>query len=237
MGIEVQREDRPSPQTVYVDIGHCTSRVKNPFTGQDEVDGGFAGLNTNEYSECSINTGVGVNLINLLRAEGIRVVPTWDPENPPALVSKPEDLQRRVDVVNNDRALHLDHDAIYVSIHHDNDETRESGQTTYFAATKAAEGLPLATAMQLSAWSIRPVKDNPLSVRPDTLTGNGRLVGLRSVNVPGVLIEGANVRNAGDWALMPTPGFQQMEAEHIARGVLNYYRLKRGSERASLVFD
>lgn len=215
---------QPGPQskapTVYVDIGHCTSKDNN-----GKVDHGFE----NGFSECEINKGVGRKLITELKSAGFRVVPTWNLDSPPPLVSKAQDLQRRNDVVNRDIAANRG-DSIYLSIHHDNDSKGTSGQCVYYAEPKEAQSMTLARTIQASAWKVRD-GHQPSCIDPDTLTNNKKLVGLRGVNTIGILIEGANVQNPTDKQLMTRPDFQLREAKAITSGVINYFRLKAGSER------
>jgi N-acetylmuramoyl-L-alanine amidase len=215
---------RPSNGTVYLDIGHCTSGDKG---GTGKHDTGFQ---SEDYNECQVNTAVGKNLIKELTGAGLRVVPTWNPNSPPALIPKPEDLQRRNNKVNKDVALNCD-DSIYVSIHHDNDPTKKSGQCVYIADPKFNEALPLAQSIQRNAWRVRERENAPLCINSDKVTGNGKLVGLRGVNAIGVLVEGANVANAEDKGFMNNPKFHEYEAKKIAQGVIQYFQLKPGVQR------
>lgn len=213
-----------SGKTAYVDIGHCTSGEKEPGGKHDY------GFQSESYTECQVNTAVGTRLMAELQKEGIRVVPTWDPGKPPPVVSKAEDLQRRNDKVNKDVSLTCD-DSIYVSVHHDNDSTGKSGQCVYIADPKYNESLPLARSIQNNAWRIRERASAPSCINSDKVTGNGMLVGLRGVNSVGVLVEGANVTHPTDKALMNDPRFYDMEARRIAKGVVDYFKLKPGVER------
>lgn len=222
--LAAQTGSSPGNKTAYVDIGHCTSGEKQPGGKHDY------GFQSENYTECQVNTAVGKKLISELRKEGIRVVPTWDPNKPPPVVSKSEDLQRRNDKVNKDVALNCD-DSIYVSVHHDKDSTGKSGQCVYIADPKYNEALPLAKSIQNNAWRIRERASAPGCINSDTVTGNGKLVGLRGVNSVGVLVEGANVSNPTDKALMNDPRFHDLEAKRIAKGVVDYFKLKPGVER------
>lgn len=208
-------------KTVYVDIGHCTSR------DEKSIDKGFQ---SESYNECQINQAVGKLLISDLKSAGFRVVPTWDPARPPAPISKQEDLARRNNVVNADIARNKS-DSIYVSIHHDNDSSGESGQCVYYAEPKRNESMTLAQTIQRAAWNVRNRDTAPSCINPDTVTHNGKLVGLRGVNTIAVLVEGANVQNGRDKQFMMSPKWQESEAQHIAQGVVNYFKLKPGIER------
>jgi|AGTN01.1.fsa_nt_gi N-acetylmuramoyl-L-alanine amidase len=207
--------------TVYIDIGHCTSGEPG------KRDPGFETAN---YNECQINTAVGKKLANELQKDGFRVVPTWNPNNPPEAVPKKDDLQRRNDVVNRDVAAKCD-DSIYVSVHHDMDGSKQGGQCVFIAEPKYNESLPLAQSIQNSAWKVRERKNVPNCINSDTATQNGKLVGLRGVNSVGVLVESANAANPDDRARMSTPAHQDAEAKGIARGIANYFKLRQGSER------
>lgn len=216
----------PKTKTVYVDIGHCTSGERNPL-GVGGSDQGFAGPG---YSECDINKAVGKELMKELKNMGLYVVPTWDVNNPPPPVPKSQDLDRRIDTVNRDVAKYGD-DAVYVSIHHDSDNTKQGGQCVFFAATKREESQVLARSIQANAWQVREREGVKDCINPDTATGKGYLDGLRRTNAIGVLIEGANVQNPRDRALMPQSRFQQLEAKGIAQGIFNYFNLRPGQER------
>lgn len=222
--LTAQAGSSPASRTAYVDIGHCTSGEKEPGGKHDY------GFQSENYTECQVNTAVGKKLMAELQKEGIRVVPTWDPNRPPPVVSKAEDLQRRNDKVNKDVALNCD-DSIYVSVHHDNDSSRKSGQCVYIADPKYNESLPLAKSIQSNAWRIRERDSAPACINSDKVTNNGKLVGLRGVNSVGVLVEGANVTNPTDKALMNDPRFHDLEAKRIAKGVVDYFKLKPGVER------
>ena len=223
--IDIPQKPQQKPQskapTVYVDIGHCTS--KDPHSGK--TDHGFQG----PYNECQINKAVGKLLIDELKGSGFRVVTTWNPDSPPPLLSKAQDLERRNGVVNSDIAANKG-DSIYLSIHHDNDAKQTSGQCVYYAEPKAAQSMTLARTIQASAWRVRDGHE-PSCIDPDTLTNNKKLVGLRGVNTIGILIEGANVQNSYDKQMMVRPEFQRAEAKSIANGVRNYFKLRAGSER------
>ena len=208
-------------KTVYVDIGHCTSK------DSENIDKGFQ---SDAYNECQINKAVGKLLISDLKSAGFRVVPTWDPERPPAPISKQEDLARRNNVVNSDIAR-TKSDSIYISIHHDNDSSGESGQCVYYAEPKRNESMTLAQTIQKAAWNVRNRDNAPACINPDTVTHNGKLVGLRGVNTIGILVEGANVQNGRDKQFMSNQRWQETEAKHITQGVINYFKLKPGSER------
>ncbi len=122
-------------------------------------------------------------------------------------------------------------DSIYISIHHDNDPTRKSGQCVYIADPKYNESLPLAQSLQNNAWRVRERATAQSCINSDKVTGNGKLVGLRGVNSIGALVEGANVNNPTDKALMHDPRFHALEAKQIAKGVIEYFKLKPGTER------
>lgn len=218
----------PKTKTVYVDIGHCTSGERNPLgVGVGGRDQGFVGPG---YSECDINKAVGKELVKELKNMGLYVVPTWDVNNPPPPAPKSQDLERRIDTVNRDVAKYGD-DAVYVSIHHDSDTTKQGGQCVFFAATKREESQVLARSIQATAWQVREREGVRDCINPDTASGKGYLDGLRRTNAIGVLIEGANVLNPRDRALMPQSRFQQIEAKGIAQGIFNYFNLRPGVER------
>lgn len=216
----------PKTKTVYVDIGHCTSGEKNPL-GVGGSDRGFQGPG---YTECDINQAVGRKLMKELDNMGFYVVPTWNPDKPPAPVPKADDLQRRIDTVNRDVAKYGD-DSIYISVHHDSDKTGRGGQCVYFDATRPNDARKLAETIQKSAWQTREHDKSPLCILPDTATGKGYLDGLRKTNSIGILVEGANVLNSRDRALMPMSEFQDKEAKALAQGIWNYFKLKPGVER------
>jgi len=221
-----QAAPKPSKGTVYLDVGHCTSSDKDPFTGKR--DQGFV---TPEYTECKLNTEVGKMVARDLVTNGFQVIPTWNPFKPPGPgVPKPQDLQNRVDVVNNDVAKYCD-DSIYVSIHHDQDPTKEGGQCTYVADPKMSEATPLARTIQNNAWQVRNRQNNPLCISSDKVTGNGQLVGLRGVNTHAVLIEAANAMNPGDRARLSDSAHLRREANGIVRGITEYFKLRAGKDR------
>lgn len=227
-GLTLAGFNQGDPKTVYLDIGHCTSGERNPLLGSRAgTDQGFQGPG---YTECQINQGVGKELIKDLTQAGFYVVPTWDPAHPPEVVPKQEDLQRRVDKVNNDVDKYGG-DSIYLSIHHDSDTSGKSGQCVFVADNKMREGITLARAIQSTAWNVRERQGTESCINSDLVTGNGKLVGLRGVKVPGVLVEAANVMNPRDRALMPDPVFQRQEAAAITRGVVKYFQLQPGTQR------
>lgn len=222
------QDDPLAQKTVYLDIGHCTSGERNPFTGAaGGTDQGFQGPG---YTECQVNKAVGRELVKDLTQAGFYVVPTWNPDNPPPVVPKQQDLQRRVDVVNND-VNKYGGDSIYLSIHHDSDTSGKSGQCVFIAENKMNEGMTLARALQSTAWNVRERPGTESCINSDRVTGNGKLVGLRGVNVPGVLVEAANVMNPRDAQLMTNPVFHKQEAAAITRGVVKYFQLQPGTQR------
>jgi N-acetylmuramoyl-L-alanine amidase len=224
--IDVAAANPSSKKTVYLDVGHCTSAEKDPFTGK--IDQGFV---TEKYTECQVNTAVGKLVAKELIDNGFQVIPTWNPfAAPPSPVPKQEDLQRRNNVVNKDVAQYCD-DSIYVSIHHDMDSSKKGGQCVYIAETKWDQSMPLAKSIQSSAWQVRDRKDVPQCINSDTTTQNGLLKGLRGVNSIGVLVEAANAMNPNDRALMTSPAHLQREAKGIAQGVVNYFKLQPGKDR------
>lgn len=220
----VKQEAAKEKPTVYVDLGHCTSKED----GNPQKDEGFI---SDAYTECQVNKAAGRELISELKATNMfRVVTSWNLDSPPPLVPKQQDLQRRINVVNSDIAARGG-DSIYISLHHDNDPEGQSGQCVYYAATKAQESMPLARSIQTAAWLARPRDNAPLCIEPDTRTHNGKLVGLRGVNTIGVLIEAANVSNPKDKQYMADPRFHRYEAQKIVQGIKNYFQLKLGTER------
>lgn len=224
---DVAQAKQTSTKTVYLDVGHCTSAEKDPFTGK--VDQGFV---TKDYTECQLNTAVGKMVARNLIDAGFQVIPTWNPfsEQKPPPVPKQEDLARRNAVVNNDISKYCD-DSIYLSIHHDMDNTKKGGQCVYIADNKWDQAMPLAKSIQGSAWQVRERANVSQCINSDTTTQNGQLKGLRGVNAVGVLVEAANAMNPQDRALMSSPAHLAREAKTISQGVINYFKLQPGKDR------
>ena len=224
---DVAQAKPSATKTVYLDVGHCTSAEKDPFTGK--VDQGFV---TKDYTECQLNTAVGKMVAKNLLDAGFQVIPTWNPfsDQKPTPVPKQEDLARRNAVVNNDIAKYCD-DSIYLSIHHDMDSTKKGGQCVYIADNKWNQAMPLAKAIQGSAWQVRERDNVSQCINSDTATQNGQLKGLRGVNSVGVLVEAANAMNPQDRALMSSPAHLAREARTISQGVINYFKLQPGKDR------
>ena len=180
---------------------------------------GTTGTQTNDgYTEAEYNFDVARRLARILRRAGARVILTrpnnrgWGPC-----------LTERAAIGNRADA------DVAISIHADGGPTDGRGFHVIYAPS--IEGLTddIASDSRRLALAIRAayretgmpeatyVGKNGLDVRSD-------LGGLNLSDVPKVLFETGNMRNAADAGLLETPAFRQRAASAIARGVNAFLR-------------
>ncbi|MGI1658537.1 MAG: N-acetylmuramoyl-L-alanine amidase [Desulfitobacterium sp.] len=185
--------------TVVVDPGHG---------GKDVGAVGASG----SYEKNS-TLPVGLNLTNLLRQAGAKVVMTRTGDTPPSGASYVElkDLQTRVKIANQIQA------DVYVSIHNDAFSNPEAGGvTTYISAAnpRGEEGRKLATAVQQEVVKQVELQDRKIK------TANFYVI--KNTTMPAILVELGFISNPQEEKLIISPEFQQKAALGIYRGILIY---------------
>lgn len=156
---------------------------------------------------------VGLNLADLLRQAGAKVVMTRTGDTSPAGTSYTElkDLQARVKVANQIKA------DLYVSIHNDAFSNPEAGGvTTYISADnpRAVEGRELASAVQQEVIKQVGLQDRKVK------TANFYVV--KNTTMPAILLELGFISNPNEEKLIINPEFQKKAALGIYRGILIY---------------
>jgi len=192
--------------------------------GHGGIDGG-ASLGE-QFNEKDINLDISLKLQTLLINAGANVVMTRDSdvslENKSDLQSSryKKDLDARQDIVNNSNA------DIFVSIHSNcfrsNPKTRGA---IVFYHYSSEEGKILAESIgssinEIVYKSLLGTAALESKVLPEDLFM------LRSINIPGVLVEVGYMTNWEEGRLLRQNDFQAAMAEAIAAGLQNYYKSK-----------
>lgn len=171
-----------------------------------ETDGG--------YTEAAYNLDVALRLARILRAEGARVVLTrttntgWGPC-----------ITERAAIGNRAHA-----DAA-ISIHADGGPANGIGFDVIYPPSIAGLTDDIAVASRKLAVDIRDAFRAGTGEQPSTYSGSGGLDlrsdlgGLNLSDVPKVLIETGNMRNASDARRLASPAYRQREAGALARGI------------------
>ncbi|AFM02119.1 N-acetylmuramoyl-L-alanine amidase [Desulfitobacterium dehalogenans ATCC 51507] len=154
---------------------------------------------------------VGLNLADLLRQAGAKVVMTRTGDTSPAGADYTElkDLQARVKIANQIPA------DLYVSIHNDAFSNPEAGGvTTYISADnpKAEEGRKLASAVQQELIKQVGLQDRKVK------TANFYVI--KNTTMPAILVELGFISNPVEEKLITDPEFQKKSALGIYRGIL-----------------
>lgn len=185
--------------TIVVDPGHG---------GKDPGAVGPGGT-----QEKTTTLPVGLNLADLLRQAGAKVVMTRTGDTSPAggQYSELKDLQARVTIANQIKA------DLYVSIHNDAFSNPEAGGvTTYISADNpgAAAGRKLADAVQQEVIKQVGLQDRKVK------TANFYVI--KNTSMPSILVELGFLSNPEEEKLIKSPEFQKKSALGIYRGILIY---------------
>ena len=209
---------------VVIDPGHNGGNADRPDIINALVDAGFGetkpcnttGTTTDGgYSEHAFTWKVATALRALLEAEGITVVMTRDSDTGVGPC-----VNERAAIGNDAGA-----DAV-ISIHGDGDEPSASGfyvmtaQRNSAGSEMAARSEDLAVNMRDGLATVGLSPSNHLG--SDGLWQRGDLAGLNLSEVPTVMVEAGNMRNASDAALMSSADGQQQVARGLATGVLAF---------------
>ena len=217
-------------KTIAIDPGHNGANWSHPAQINRLVDAGTlhkacdtTGTETNDgYSEAAYTLDVALRLARVLRAAGARVVLTrktntgWGPC-----------ITERAAIGNRAHA-----DAA-ISIHADGGPASGTGFDVIYPPSIPGLTDGIAAASHRLAIDIRNAFRAGSGERPadyvgsDGLDVRSDLGGLNLSNVPKVLIETANMRNASDARRLESPAFREREARALARG-LEAFVLRRG---------
>lgn len=172
--------------------------------------------------EKEITLAVAQRLGDFLRQGGARVILTRtedrdlaDPETPVGKGRKREDLQRRVDLANRNRA------DVFVSVHVNSfEEDNECGAQTFYQPGSVASR-ELAQAIQ---GALREFLGNTtrLPKAVDYFTG-------RTAAMPAVVVEVGFITNPQEFTLLQKPAYQSKVAFAIYAGIVRYFAAKAGT--------
>ncbi|KLU59345.1 N-acetylmuramoyl-L-alanine amidase LytC precursor [Peptococcaceae bacterium CEB3] len=156
---------------------------------------------------------VGLDLANILRAAGAKVVLTRTGDAPPTGSAYKElpDLQARVKIANDAKA------DLFVSIHNDSyPNPAVGGTSTYYSADnpQAAESAKLAQDIQTQTVKALGLQDRGVREAPFYV--------IKHTTMPAVLVELAFISNPKEEKLLSSPAFRQEAAQGIYQGILAY---------------
>jgi len=214
-------------ETIAIDPGHNGANWSHPAQINRLVDAGTlrkacdtTGTATDGgYSEAAYNLDVALRLARILRADGARVVLTrttntgWGPC-----------ITERAAIGNRARA-----DAA-ISIHADGGPADGSGFDVIYPPSIAGLTDDIAAASHRLAIDVRNAFRAGTGEPASNYAGAGGLDvrsdlgGLNLSDVPKVLIETANMRNAADAHRLESPAYRQREARALARGLEAFLR-------------
>ena len=190
--------------TVCVDPGH------------GGYDGGAVGRDSGEL-EKTINLQLGKALETALKAQGADVILTREKDialSDPGAERKRRDLKARVDA-----AQGAD---VFLSLHmNEYPDRAQSGPQVFYTADDAQSRL-LAGAIQQS------MNANLAPVRPRS-AHTGDYYVLREQSLPAVLIECGFLSNAEEEKKLLSPEYQQLCAQSIVNGLIEYLHLANGA--------
>jgi len=220
--------------TVVIDPGHDGGNGADPGIIDRPIDGGgltepcdTTGTETdNGYTEHAFNFDVAQRAQALLQGDGAVVVLTRPIDN-------------GVGPCVNQRAAIADdlHAAVAVSIHADGGPPGGVGFAVDAPAgvvSSISDNLAIVGPSAQLAADLRATFQSATGEPPSNYTGQNGIVyrsdlgGLNLSTVPKVLIECANMRNAGDAGLVQSPQWRQLAAQGIAAGLELYLE---GAER------
>jgi N-acetylmuramoyl-L-alanine amidase len=214
-------------KTIAIDPGHNGANWSHPVQTNRLVDAGTlrkacdtTGTATaGGYSEAAYNLDIALRLARILRADGARVVLTrtantgWGPC-----------ITERAAIGNRAHA-----DAA-ISIHADGGPVDGSGFDVIYPSSIAGLTDDIAAASHRLAVEVRDAfraaTGEPASnyAGADGLDVRSDLGGLNLSDVPKVLIETANMRNAADARRLESPAYRQREARALALGIEAFLR-------------
>jgi N-acetylmuramoyl-L-alanine amidase len=220
--------------TVVIDPGHDGGNGANPQIVNQPIDGGgftepcdTTGTATdNGYAEHAFNFDVALRTQALLQADGARVVLTRATDTGVGPC-----VNQRAAIAD---ALHAD---VAVSIHADGGPPGGVGfavDTPVGVVSSVSDNRAIVGPSTQLALDLRDAFEAASGEPPSNYTGQagivyrGDLGGLNLSTVPKVLIECANMRNAGDATLVQSPSWRQMAAQGIATGLEQFLQ---GQER------
>ncbi|HEY7135191.1 MAG TPA: N-acetylmuramoyl-L-alanine amidase [Acidimicrobiia bacterium] len=209
-------------RTIAIDPGHNgrnwahTAEIARPiFIGTQTRACDTTGTNTADgYTESAYTLDVSLRLAAILRAAGAHVVLTrttddgWGPC-----------IDERAAIGN--RA----HAAVAISIHADGGPAGGRGFHVNYPTVVRGYTDDIAAASYRLALDVRAAYASGTGMPPADYIGSGGLLarsdfgGLNLSDVPKVLFETANMRNATDAALVESPPFRQRAAQAIAAGL------------------
>lgn len=173
------------------------------------IDAGHGGKDpgavNGSYTEKNIVIEVAKKVQNKLQSKGAKVIMTREGDSYPSLGD-------RVDISDKSYA------ELFVSIHTNAASASAKGAETYYDSSQndnATESAELAKEIQkqivsLAGMKDRGVKDNSFYV-------------IRNQDIPSVLVELGFITNSEDLSKLTAAQYQEIYAEAIYRGILNYY--------------
>ncbi len=186
--------------TVAVDPGHG-----GPDTGAIGPGGSYEKNNT---------LAVGLDLADLLRAAGAKVIMTRTTDAAPSGANYTEktDLETRVNLANAGKA------DLFVSIHNDSfTNPQAGGTTTYYCSAnpQAAQAKQLGQDVQAQVVNQLGLQDRGVK--------DADFYVIKYTNMPAVLVELGFISNPTEEKLLGSPDFQAKAALGIYRGILVYH--------------
>lgn len=181
------------------------------------IDAGHGGIDDgakwNGVDEKNINMAIAVKLAGVLSANGARPVLTRDGDidyYTKGKGGKRTDLLKRAEIIETSGAT------AFVSIHCNAIKGSNWSGAQVFYNPKLPENKLLANSLQQALKKFPPGNKRQIKQDSDILL-------LKSVNVPGVLVEAGFISNQEEAARLNNDLYQQKLAEYIAKALAHYF--------------
>ncbi len=181
------------------------------------IDAGHGGIDDgakwNGLEEKNINLAITVKLTDILAANGATPVLTRDSDvdyYTRGTGGKRNDLLKRAEIIESSRAN------VFVSIHCNAIKGGNWSGAQVFYNPKLVENRQLAETMQQALKKFPP--GNKRQIKQDS-----DIIILKSVNIPGVLIEAGFISNPTEAANLNSEAYQQKLAEYIAKALAYHF--------------
>jgi N-acetylmuramoyl-L-alanine amidase len=194
-------------KTIIIDAGH------------GEPDGGCE--SNNGIKESNLNLQVALELEEILKQTGHKVIMTRKDENNIGDVDKGSIRQKKVSDINNRIKIVNDSEADFlISIHMNKfGETKYFGwQSFYKSGSEDSKSLAECVQQGICNNINRENKRQPLSIRGIKLIDNSK--------IPSIIIECGFLSNVEDLRLLQTPEYREKLAYGILDGIEEYYEIK-----------
>ena len=198
------------------ELGKMVANVSKEEIDAEEIvfviDPGHGGedpgkVGVNEALEKEINLNIGMNLKELLEAEGIQVIMTRENDQVPK--GKMEDLKKRVDLINEVKPQ------MVICIHQNSytDPSVAGPQVFYHGGSDVSE--EIAHYIQEELWLVDEAHKREIK-------GNENYYMLSETQVPTVIVECGFLSNQSDAEKLVTEDYQKQVAEAICTGVTKW---------------